>query len=111
MATTLNAEDEIHLIPYCDHWSQSSKDAEGNPVAKNCLLVMAKSQGKTTDNANANQRSPHMSVLNSVSQAIQKRVAYLRTKSELEAMPLNVALDLDIYRGDAAKIASKAVYG
>lgn len=52
-----------------------------------------------------------MSVLNSVSQAIQKRVAYLRTKSELEAMPLNVALDLDIYRGDAAKIASKAVYG
>ncbi|SHG67961.1 hypothetical protein SAMN05444003_0452 [Cognatiyoonia sediminum] len=52
-----------------------------------------------------------MSVLKSVSQAVQKRVAYLRTKSELESMSIDVALDLDIYRGDAAKIASKAVYG
>ncbi len=52
-----------------------------------------------------------MSVLKSVSNAVQKRVAYLRTKAELESMSLDVALDLDIYRGDAAKIANKAVYG
>lgn len=52
-----------------------------------------------------------MSVLKLVSSSVQKRVAYLRTKAELEAMPLDVALDLDIYRGDAAKIAAKAVYG
>jgi hypothetical protein len=26
-------------------------------------------------------------------------------------MPLDVALDLDIYRGDARKIAHRAVYG
>ncbi len=52
-----------------------------------------------------------MSVLKSVQTAVQKRVAYLRTKTEIENLPLDVALDLDLYRGDAAKIASKAVYG
>lgn len=43
--------------------------------------------------------------------AASKRRAYLRTKREIESMPLDVALDLDIYRGDAAKIAAQAVYG
>lgn len=52
-----------------------------------------------------------MSVLKTVQTALQKRAAYLRTKAELERMPLDVALDLDIYKGDAAKIASRAVYG
>jgi hypothetical protein len=40
-----------------------------------------------------------------------KRVAYLRTVNEIRAMPLDVALDLDIYRGDAERIARRAVYG
>ncbi len=52
-----------------------------------------------------------MNIMNSVRSAMQKRALYLRTKHELEMMPLNVALDLDIYRGDAARIASRAVYG
>lgn len=43
--------------------------------------------------------------------AARKRRAYLRTKSEIERMPLDIALDLDIDRADAARIAAKAVYG
>ena len=43
--------------------------------------------------------------------ALKKRAAYHRTVAELRAMPLNTALDLDIYQGDAHRIAAKAVYG
>jgi hypothetical protein len=52
-----------------------------------------------------------MTLLSNVQSALKKRVAYLRTKHEIRNLPLDVALDLDIYREDAAKIASKAVYG
>ena len=41
----------------------------------------------------------------------EKRARYQRTVTELRAMPLDVALDLDIYPGDAEKIAQKVVYG
>lgn len=43
--------------------------------------------------------------------AAQKRAAYSRTVHELSNLPLETALDLDIYPGDAAKIARRAVYG
>jgi uncharacterized protein YjiS (DUF1127 family) len=43
--------------------------------------------------------------------AVAKRAAYARTVREIEAMPLDVALDLGIFREDAARIASRAVYG
>ncbi len=36
---------------------------------------------------------------------------YVRTRDEIARMPLDVALDLDIYPGDAARIARQAVYG
>ncbi|MEM9970592.1 MAG: hypothetical protein AAF762_05790 [Pseudomonadota bacterium] len=42
---------------------------------------------------------------------INKRRAYNRTVRELKKIPLDVALDLGIYKGDAEKIARKAVYG
>jgi uncharacterized protein YjiS (DUF1127 family) len=48
---------------------------------------------------------------NDLRTALRKRAAYKRTVAELQAMPLDVALDLDIYRGDAEKIARRAVYG
>ena len=41
----------------------------------------------------------------------QKRARFRRTVAELRAMPLDVALDLDIHRGDAERIARAAVYG
>lgn len=42
---------------------------------------------------------------------IQKRNAYNRTVAELKNMPLDVALDLNIDKTDAHRIASRAVYG
>lgn len=52
-----------------------------------------------------------MHVIERLKAAASKRAAYARTVAEIEAMPLDVALDLDIYRGDARKIAREAVYG
>ena len=42
---------------------------------------------------------------------LRKRAAYSRTKSALKNMPLEVAIDLDLYKPDADKIAARAVYG
>jgi hypothetical protein len=40
-----------------------------------------------------------------------KRARYSRTVAELKALPLDVALDLDIDPGDAERLAARAVYG
>ena len=50
-------------------------------------------------------------LLSTIQDRLRKRAAYSRTKAELEAMPLEVAIDLDIYKPDAAKLAAEAVYG
>lgn len=50
-------------------------------------------------------------IVSQILDAAQKRIAYARTVAEIEAMPLDVALDLGIFREDAPKIAAKAVYG
>lgn len=50
-------------------------------------------------------------LMSSLRDRLQKRAAYNRTVWEIRTMPLDVALDLDIYPGDAEKIASKAIYG
>ena len=42
---------------------------------------------------------------------LKQRAAYARTKAEIENMPQDVAIDLDIHKADAARIAAKAVYG
>ncbi|MEL7149893.1 MAG: hypothetical protein AAGK71_04125 [Pseudomonadota bacterium] len=42
---------------------------------------------------------------------LKKRRDYHRTMNELRRLPLDVALDLDIYPGDAEKLARRAVYG
>ncbi|WP_373356550.1 hypothetical protein [Pseudoroseicyclus sp. CXY001] len=43
--------------------------------------------------------------------AFAKRAAYNRTVSEIRSLPLDIALDLDLYPGDAKRIAREAVYG
>ena len=52
-----------------------------------------------------------MSIYTTLKTAARKRAAYNRTVREIESMPLDVALDLGIYRGDAHRIAMEAVYG
>ena len=51
------------------------------------------------------------SIIDQIRTAARKRVAYNRTVAELSSLPLHIALDLDIYQGDAHAIARKAVYG
>ena len=52
-----------------------------------------------------------MTVFTNLRAAVQKRAAFIRTRNALRALPLDVALDLDIYPGDATQIARSAVYG
>ena len=52
-----------------------------------------------------------LTMFENLKEAVRKRAAYVRTRDEIARMPLDLALDLDIYPGDAAKIAHKAVYG
>lgn len=42
---------------------------------------------------------------------LKKRRAYRNTINELRRLPLDTALDLDIYNGDIENIARRAVYG
>ncbi|MFA8384036.1 MAG: hypothetical protein ACEPO2_00295 [Pelagibaca sp.] len=50
-------------------------------------------------------------LMSSLRNRLQKRAAYHRTVREIRMMPLDVALDLNIYQGDAEKIAAHAIYG
>lgn len=43
--------------------------------------------------------------------SLRKHAEYRRTVAAIQSMPLHVALDLDIFRGDAERIARHAVYG
>ncbi|WOI54840.1 hypothetical protein [Palleronia sp. LCG004] len=52
-----------------------------------------------------------MSLLRTLTQAARRRAAYNQTRAELRRLPIDTALDLDIYRGDADRIAHRAVYG
>ena len=52
-----------------------------------------------------------MSIVTSVRGALTKRRLYNRTVRELRAMPLDVALDLDLARSEAARTARAAIYG
>jgi len=52
-----------------------------------------------------------MTLILSLRDAAARRAAYNATVRELSALPIDTALDLDIYRGDVEKIAHRAVYG
>ena len=50
-------------------------------------------------------------LLTQMQDAVRARAAYRRTVSEIHSMPLDVALDLDLDRADARRIARDSVYG
>ncbi len=50
-------------------------------------------------------------LISRIREAARKRAAYRETLRELSRMPIDTALDLDIYRGDMSRIAHRAVYG
>ena len=45
-----------------------------------------------------------------VKTAMTKYSRYIATRDEIARMPLDVALDLGLFRGDAERIARKAVW-
>jgi hypothetical protein len=59
----------------------------------------------------ANSKDSNMAHLNQIRDALRRRAEYNRVRSEIARMPIDVALDLDIYPGDADRIARQAVYG
>ena len=52
-----------------------------------------------------------MTLIDRIRATIQKRAIYTRTRDEIRNLPLDVALDLDIYPLDAERIARERVYG
>jgi uncharacterized protein YjiS (DUF1127 family) len=52
-----------------------------------------------------------ISVIDMLKTAARNYALYRQTRDEIANMPLDVALDLGIYRGDADRIAREAVYG
>jgi hypothetical protein len=50
-------------------------------------------------------------MISKLKQTIRDRAAYRQTVREIRSLPIDVALDLDIYQGDAEVIARQAVYG
>lgn len=52
-----------------------------------------------------------MALIETIRRLASQRVHYARTAREIRNMPLDVALDLDIDRNDADRIARTAVYG
>ncbi len=52
-----------------------------------------------------------LTVIEKLKTAAQEQARYRRTRDEIARMPLDVALDLGIYPGDADKIAREAVWG
>ena len=57
------------------------------------------------------ERGPAMTTMTRIRAAMERRRRYNETVREIERMPLDVALDLNIHRGDAHHIARRAVYG
>ncbi len=52
-----------------------------------------------------------LNVIDMLKEAAKNYALYVKTRDEIANLPLDMALDLGIYRGDAHRIAHDAVYG
>ncbi len=52
-----------------------------------------------------------ISVITILKDAARNYAAYRKTRDEIANLPLDIALDLNIFPGDADRIACDAVYG
>jgi hypothetical protein len=52
-----------------------------------------------------------ISVISMLKDAARDYAAYRKTRDEIANLPLEIALDLNIFPGDAERIAREAVYG
>jgi hypothetical protein len=75
-------------------------------------ISVASKSGNSAAVATKMKRTTKMlTVINSLRDAARARARFVQTRDEIARLPLDVALDLGIYRGDAAQIAHDAVYG
>lgn len=51
------------------------------------------------------------SLIDTLRDRARRRAAWRDTRNQLSRLPLDTALDLDIHRADANRIATRAVYG
>ena len=49
-------------------------------------------------------------LISNLKTALHNHARYISTRNEIARLPLDVALDLGLFRGDADKIARKAVW-
>jgi uncharacterized protein YjiS (DUF1127 family) len=52
-----------------------------------------------------------LTVIERLTAAARKHARYVQTRDEIARLPLDIALDIGIYPGDARQIAHEAVYG
>jgi hypothetical protein len=52
-----------------------------------------------------------ITVISMLKDAARNYAAYRKTRDEIANLPLDIALDLNIFPGDADRIAREAVYG
>jgi uncharacterized protein YjiS (DUF1127 family) len=52
-----------------------------------------------------------MNIITTLRARLNDQARYRRIRDEIARMPLDVALDLDIYPGDADRIARQVVWG
>lgn len=52
-----------------------------------------------------------MTMIARIRRAAERRAEFARTRAELSRLPIDTQLDLDLYAGDADRIAARAVYG
>ena len=57
-----------------------------------------------------NVRKKMKNLIDRVKTALRNHARYIATRNEIARLPLDVALDLGLFRGDAEQIASKAVW-
>ncbi len=50
-------------------------------------------------------------MINTVKSSVEKHIRYRRTVNALRALPNQTAWDLDLFQGDAERLARRAVYG
>jgi uncharacterized protein YjiS (DUF1127 family) len=49
-------------------------------------------------------------LFNHIKTALKNYASYIKTRNEIARLPLDVALDLGLFRGDADRIARNAVW-
>lgn len=85
--------------------------ADPRVVSGNAIPTFLTGKGAARNGPLPRKKECTMTLFTTILTAARKRALYRRTRDEIARMPLEVALDLGIYRGDAEAIAAKAVWG